>query len=114
MRSSLSLRKGQTQPPAAVDMVKGGTVEAAALIPANESPGFRPKGSAWPTWADMGCSLTPATPGGLSMGFQGKAEGLVKAQSSDTGPRPVSTFQEELSRYCPGSDPFSHPADRLS
>lgn len=111
MRSSLSLWKGQMQPPAAVDMVKGGTVEAAALIPANEGPGFRPKGSAW---LSSPCSLTRATPGGLSMRFQGKAEGLVRAQGSDTGPRPVSKFQEELSRYCPGSDPLSHPADRPS
>lgn len=92
-------------------MVKGGTIEAAALVPANEGPGFRPRGSAWLTSA---CSLTPATPGGLSMRFQGKAEGLVRAQGSDTGPRPASKFQEELSRYCPGSDLLSHPADRLS
>lgn len=109
MRSRQSLWKGRIQ--AAVDMVKGEIVEAAALIAANEGPGFRPKGSAWLSSA---CSLTLATSGGLSMRFQGKAEGLVRAQGSDTGPHPVSKFQEELSRYCPGSDPLSHPADRPS
>lgn len=84
--------------------------EAATLTPAGEAPGLAPKS----TWQNLACSCTLATPRGLSMGFQGKEKGLVRALGSDTGPRPPSKLQEELGRYCPRSDLLSCPADRPS